>query len=672
MAKPEIAERAEQLRRDLEYHNYLYYVKAEPELSDPAYDRLYRELAELETAYPEFATDDSPTRKVGGIELSEFEQHAHSIPMLSLDNTYSPTELRAFHQRVCKLLGSEQVEYFVEPKIDGVSISLRYEDGRLVRALTRGDGIGGDDITANARTIRSVPGRLLGDQPPAVWEARGEVFMAKADFEKLNKARAAGGDNIFANARNSTAGSLKMRNSAEVAKRPLDAIFYARGEIAGITMDSQSGFIEALNSFGFKTSPLNRLCEGIDAVLAVIEDLGARRESLPYEIDGAVIKVNDASLHEELGFTSKAPRWAIAYKYAAEKAITKLKSVTIQVGRTGALTPVAELEPAFLSGSTVSRATLHNFEEVARRDIRSGDFVEIEKAGDVIPAVLRPITDRRDGTETPIATPTTCPSCNGPITASDREVAIRCLNAECPAQVQNQLQHFASRGAMDIDSLGEAMIELLVDNSFVRTPADLYELTAEQHDQLSRFEGHGSRSIEKLFDGIEKSKKNPPWRLLFGLGVRHVGAAGARALLAHFSDIDKLAAAGVDELILVPDIGPIVAESIGQYFGDDINRHQLDRLRAAGLTFAEEVTAQTADSPFSGKTCVITGTLNEMTRDAAKELLLSHGAKVSGSISAKTDFLIVGENAGSKLAKAEAAGVTVLSEGVFREMIGAV
>jgi DNA ligase (NAD+) len=667
MTTIDIQARVEQLRRDLEHHNYLYYVKAEPELSDREYDRVYRELSDLEDAHPELASPDSPTRKVGGAPLSEFEQRTHAISMLSLDNTYSPDELTAFHLRVCKLLGFDQVEYFVEPKIDGVSISLRYEDGILVQAVTRGNGVVGDNVTANVRTIRSVPNRLLADSAPTVWEARGEVYMAKADFEKLNQQRVARGDTPFANPRNSTAGSLKMLNSREVAERPLDAIFYARGEIIGAEMQSQSGFVATLDQFGFKTSPHNRICNGIEEVLAAIEDLGNRRTEFPYEIDGAVIKVNSVARQDELGTTSKAPRWAIAYKYAAEKAITRLHTLTVQVGRTGVLTPVAELEPVLISGTTVSRATLHNFEEVTRKDIRVGDFVEIEKAGEIIPAVLRPITDRRDGTEIRITEPSTCPSCDAPVSASDREVAIRCVNNKCSAQAKNRLQHFASRGGMDIDSLGDAMIELLVDHDFVRTPADLYELTADQCSRLARFDGLGERSVGKLIDGLEKSKQSPPSHLLFALGIRHVGASGSRALMQHFRNVDALIAADIATLVEVPDIGEIVAESICQFFRGEDNQRLIKRLRAAGLTFEEAVLERT-ESPFTEKACVLTGTLSEMTRDEAKEILLVLGARVSGSISAKTDFLIAGEKAGSKLTKAESLGVRVLTETEFREL----
>lgn len=670
MNDDEIRHRIETLRRDLDYHNHLYHVEAQPEVSDAEYDRLYAELADLEAANPRLVTPNSPTQRVGGAVLTEFVSYPHSVPVLSLDNTYSPDELRAFHGRVMRNLGLDQIDYFVEPKIDGASVSLRYENGRLIRALTRGNGVTGDDVTANVRTIRSVPSRLPGADPPAIWEARGEVFMAKDDFARLNEEREAAGEAAFANARNATAGSMKLLDSGEVAKRPLDVIFYARGEIVGTPTATQMEFVESLQEFGFKTCAFSRVCSGIDGVLAAVDDLENERTRFLYEIDGAVIKVNRFDLQDRLAATAKAPRWAIAYKYAAEKAVTRLKELTVQVGRTGVLTPVAELEPVVLSGTTISRATLHNFEEIARKDIRIGDAVEIEKAGEIIPAVLRPLIERRTGSEGVIAVPAACPSCGGAVVAGDREVAIRCVNTECPEQVKNRLRHFASRGAMDIETLGESMIELLVDNDFVRSPADLYEFTDDQQCRLTEFGGLGERSVQKLLDALEQSKSNPPWRLLFGLGIRHVGERAARTLIDFYSDIDVITKVPSDQLTEVPDIGPIVADSIVEFVQNDANQLILERLRAAGVKFKVAVAAVRSDSMFYGKACVITGTLSDLTRDQARDMLLNLGAKVSGSVSAKTDFLIAGESAGSKLDKAQKLGVRILDETEFKEMLG--
>ncbi len=670
MQEHEAEARIALLRRELERHNQLYYDEATPEISDSEYDRLYKELEQLEQEFPRFDSPNSPTKKVGGHVLDQFRALPHAVPMMSLDNTYSPAELRKFHERVVNLLKQEEITYWVEPKIDGVSVSVRFERGELTLALTRGDGTTGDDVTANVRTIRSLPHLLEGDAPD-VLEARGEIFMPRAAFLRLNDQREAEGKERFANARNATAGTLKSLDSRDVAKRPLDAIFYARGELTSAAIESQSGLVARFAELGLKTCPITWNVHGIDEVLRAIDELEEKRHALPFEIDGAVVKVDSFALQAKLGFHSRAPRWAIAYKYAAEKAITRLKAVTIQVGRTGVLTPVAELEPVLISGSTVSRATLHNFEEVARKDIRVGDDVEIEKAGEVIPAVLRAIVENRDGDELPITAPARCPSCDQPVLASDQEVAVRCVNAECPDQVKNRLSHFVSRGAMDIDSLGEAMIKLLVDEGFIHSPPDLYELDDAQFARLAEFPGLGVKSVTKLRQSIEASKSRPPWRLLHGLGIRHVGAKVAQTLLAEFGSLTALGQASTGDLEAIPDIGPIVAEAIHAFFALEKNQEIMTRFRDAGLTFEAATPVVKADSPFSGKTCVITGTLTSMTRDEAKEFLTRLGANVSGSVSKNTDFLIAGENAGSKLTKAQQLGVTVLTEEQFNKKLNA-
>ena len=665
-----IKEKIEKLRRDLEYHNYLYYVKAEPEISDTEYDRLYGGLVRLENEHPDLVVPHSPTQKVGGHVLDEFQSFPHSVPMLSLDNSYSHDEILSFHKRVVKLLGHAKIIYHVEPKIDGVGISLRFENGILIRALTRGNGYMGDDVTENVKTIKSVPSRLLGENPPPVWEARGEVFMTRENFAKLNAEREKRGEALFANARNTTAGALKLLDSGEAMKRSLDAVFYTCGEVLGIELETQDDLLSTMNKLGLKTPEFSRVCGTIDDVLAAIQDLERLKMNIPYELDGAVIKVNRTDLQKNLGFTTKAPRWAIAYKYAPEKAVTTLKNVTFQVGRTGVITPVALLEPVVLSGTTVSRATLHNFDEIDRKDIRIGDFVEVEKAGEIIPAVLGSVKKHRTGSEKLIEPINHCPSCGAPLLKSNSEVAVRCVNFECPEQVKGRLLHFASRGAMDIGTLGEALVNLLVSNNFVRNPAELFTISKDQAQELSQFDRLGEKSVKKLMEKIEVSKKNPPWRLLFGLGIRHVGATASRTLINHFRDLGKIAHASIDELTEVEEIGPIVAESIYHFFKDKKNLEILESLRQSGVSFTVlQETKEEIDSQWAGKACILTGKLVGITRDEAKEILINLGAKVTSSVSAKTDYIIVGENPGSKLDKAKKFKVEIIKEKEFLERI---
>ena len=660
----------EKLRRELEYHNYLYYVKAEPEISDREYDRLYSELVRLENANPELIVPHSPTQKVGGHVVAEFESFPHSVPMLSLDNTYSPDEIDSFHKRVVRLLGHDKLEYHVEPKIDGVGISLRYENGILVRALTRGNGYTGDDVTENVRTIKSIPSRLLGENPPPLWEARGEVYMTRETFAKLNKQREQHGEPLFANARNTTAGTLKLLDSAEARKRPLDAVFYTCGDVQGIHIETQKDLLSTMGKLGLKIPGFSKICGSVTDILTAIRELEGLRVEIPYELDGAVIKVNRTSFQKRLGFTAKAPRWAIAYKYAAEKAITKLEDVIFQIGRTGVITPVAILEPVLLSGTTVSRATLHNFDEIYRKDIRINDFVEVEKAGEIIPAVLRSLKERRGGKEKSIEHIKYCPSCHSLLLKSHSEVAVRCVNLECPEQVKGRLLHFASRGAMDIETLGESLVNVLVTNKFVQNPAELYTLSETQINRLAQFNGLGEKSVQKLIEKIEASKSNPAWRLLFGLGVRHVGAKASRTLLNRFQNIENIAMASVEALAQVDNIGPIMAESIFHYFSNTRNREILNSLKASGLNFVERPpTKQSTGLRWKNKTCVLTGKLMNITRDEAKETLMNLGANVTGSVSAKTDYLIVGENPGSKLEKAKKFGVKIINEKEFLKWI---
>ena len=664
-------ERIEQLRRELRRHNHLYYAEARPEISDREYDRLYRELVDLEKAHPDLITPDSPTQRVSGEPLKEFKSVKHAVPMMSLDNTYDYDELREFDQRVRKLLASENVVYLLEPKIDGVSISVRYENGKLVRAATRGDGTTGDDITANVRTIKSVPLQLSIPTLPPVLEVRGEAFMTIEGFKKLNALRVEKGEEAFANPRNSAAGSLKQLDARLVAERPLGAVFYALGEMDGFKSPSQESTLKTFREIGLPTPQFWWVSKGIDDVIRHAEELQSKEGQLPYEIDGAVVKVNDYSLWPRLGYTAKAPRFAIAFKYSHEQAETVLKDITIQVGRTGVLTPVAELEPVFLAGSTIARATLHNEEEIKRKDIRVGDTVIIEKAGEVIPAVVSVVVAKRSKSSKAFDLAKhikgACPSCGGPIHRDPEFVAWRCENISCPAQLKRTIGHFAGRNAMDIENLGEALIEQLVDKKLVHDVADLYSLKVEPLSELERM---AEKSAKNIVEGIEASKHRELWRLIHGLGVPHVGEGAARKLADHFLSIDALMNASQEDLTRARDVGDIMAESIHDFFHNAKNIALLEKLKKAGVTMKQDApSAVAAGGPFANRTVVVTGTLSAMSREEAKEALRMKGATVTDSVSKKTDFLVVGEDAGSKLAKAEKLGVRTLDEAAFLAML---
>jgi DNA ligase (NAD+) len=664
MTHAEAASRAAFLSAELHRHNRLYYVEARPVISDKDFDGLLRELQEIEAQFPDLLTPDSPTQRVGGAALEGFTQITHSVRMMSLDNTYSEEELTAFFARVQKGLGREQVECVIEPKVDGVAISVRYEDGVLKHGVTRGDGTTGDDVTNNLKTINTLPLRLPKDGPQT-FEVRGEVFMPKAGFAKLNQEREEAGESLFANPRNSTAGTLKLLDPKIVAKRPLDIVFYGLADASGLPIESQNDVRKLLEAAGLPKSNLLWHADSAEGLLKAIRELDEQRKALPYETDGAVIKVNAFTDQSELGVTSKAPRWAIAYKYQPEQAETKILAVDIQVGRTGALTPVARLEPVFVSGSTVSNATLHNFEEIERKDIRVGDRVIIEKAGEIIPAVVSVKTEKRDGSEQPILPPTHCPVCGTGVHRDEEQVVIRCPNPKCPEVVKRRIEHFVSRSAMDISGLGESVVAQLVDVRLVSDVADLYALNELL---LARLERVGTKSIDNYLKAIETSKQQDPWRLVFGLGILHVGAGGARKLLEHFGGIDAVAKASVEELMQCPDIGEIVAVSIHAWFRDELNIQLLERLRTSGLNFVQKA-VEAASEKLVGTTWVITGTLSQE-RETIADTIRSHGGKVSGSVSGKTTYLLAGADAGSKLDKAAKLGVKVVSEAEFREMIG--
>ncbi len=659
------AERIAALRTEIEEHNRRYYEEAAPTISDRDYDRLYRELLELEERHPQLITPDSPTRRVGGGPLKSFSQVTHRAPMLSLDNTYSEDEVGAFYRRMEKLLPNEKIPVVVEPKVDGVAVSLLYQDGRLKYAATRGDGTVGDDITQNIRTIRSVPKELKGNAP-RLFEVRGEVFMTKEGFARLNAERTEAGLPVFANPRNSAAGSLKQLDPAITAQRPLGVIFYGTGAVEGIELTHHSRLFALLKRLGLPCSERWWPAESLEEILSAIRELEKLRHDFVYETDGAVVKVDSFAQRESLGMTAKSPRWAMAFKYEAEQVETKLLDILIQVGRTGVLTPVAALQPVVVSGSTVARATLHNEDEIERKDIRIGDTVVIEKAGEVIPAVVSVRTDLRDGTERKFRMPAKCPICGSKVVKDEGQVAVRCVNAQCPAQLRRRVEHFASRGAMDIEGLGEAMVEQLVTKGLVREVSDIYHLTSEQ---LSALERMGEKSVSNLLAAIERSKKQPLWRLLFGIGILHVGVSAARALADHVPNLDALMEATPGELQRIPDVGEVVGASITQFFQEPGNREMIEKLRAAGLRLTSEPKKAAPDgSKIKGTTWVITGTLSQP-REEIAEVIVHRGGKVSGSVSKKTTYVLAGEEAGSKLEKARQLGIRVLNEKEFRKLL---
>ena len=661
--------RIEQLRSQISYHDRLYYEQAKPEISDREYDALYRELVDLERAHPELIAPDSPTQKVGGRPQAAFAQVEHLVPMQSLDNTYSAEEIGDFVERLQRLLPGEEIPMTIEPKVDGVAIALLYEKGMLVRAATRGDGTTGDEVTRNIRTIGVIPLKLHG-KAPDVLEVRGEVYLPTETFARINAERDEQGLPTFANPRNAAAGTLKQLDSNIVAERKLSAVFYGYGAVepASALPERMEEFFTHLKAWGLPVNPRHWLARDASGVMNAITELGAIRRDFPFETDGAVIKADRIEQHARLGSTSKAPRWAIAYKYEPEQARTRLLDITVQVGRSGVLTPVAELEPVFVAGSTVARATLHNEEEIARKDLRIGDWVMIEKAGDVIPAVVGVLTAERNGTEKVFQMPTRCPVCSAPVARIEAEVAARCANPGCAAQVRRRIEYYAGRSAMDIEGLGEAMVTQLADAGLVGDIADLYTLTA---DQLLPLERMGQKSVTNLLAAISASRDQPLWRLLAGLGIPHVGVTVARTLATWLGTLDRLAAASIEELCSIQEIGEIMATAIHSWFRDPSVLRLLEKLRSSGLNFGErdpQELAPASDGPFKGTIWVLTGTLSRP-RDETAELIRLRGGKVSGSVSAKTTYLLAGEEAGSKLEKAQKLGVKVLTEDEFRKLI---
>lgn len=667
---PQKTQRARELREAIELHNYRYYVLDDPIVPDAEYDRLLAELRDLETAYPDLVTPESPTQRVGAAPAAGFAEVRHAQPMLSLDNAFSDEEVVAFDRRVReRLSASVSVRYSAEPKLDGVAISIRYEGGCLVRAATRGDGFVGEDVTHNVRTIASVPLKLLGRDVPPVLEVRGEIYMPRAGFEEFNARASKAGEKTFVNPRNAAAGSLRQLDPRLTASRPLEIFVYGVGEVSGAQLPgTHSGVLHRLREWGIRINRLIEVVDGATGCLGYYRRIGDLRADLPYEIDGVVYKVDDLGLQEQLGFIARAPRWAIAHKFPAQEEITVVEAIEFQVGRTGAITPVARLKPVFVGGVTVSNATLHNIDELHRKDVRVGDSVIIRRAGDVIPEVVAVVVERRPKGTRQAHLPAHCPVCGSDVIRPEGEAVARCTGGLiCAAQRKESLRHFASRSAMNIEGLGPKVIDQLVDADLVRTPADLYRLSQAVVAGLDRM---GEKSAGKLIAAIEASKQTTLARFLYAIGIREVGEATAQALARHFGDIDNLISASVEELQEVADVGPVVAAEIRAFFQQAHNRKAVDDLMACGVRWPRVAGAKRpVNQPLSGKVVVVTGTLSSLSREDAKERIRAHGGKVSASVSKKTSFVVCGENPGSKLRKAEELGVPVIGEREFLELL---
>ena len=668
-APASVKKEIEELREKLRYHEYRYYVLDDPEISDAAYDRMMNRLKELEAACPELVTPDSPTVRVGGAPREGFSTVRHARPMLSLDNAFSYDALREWDRRVREGSGQDKIEYVAEHKFDGLSISLQYEDGVLTRGVTRGDGTTGEDVTPNVKTIRSIPLRveaavLKKVKLPPDFEVRGEVMMTKKAFEALNREQERIGGKIFVNARNSAAGAVRVLDSSITAARRLDFFAYYLLVNGKVPFAKHSDSLQALKQLRFRASDDWKLCAGIEAVVAYCEDWDAKREKLPYEIDGVVIKVNSVAIQNELGYTAKAPRWAIAYKYPARQETTVVNDIIVQVGRTGTLTPVAVLEPVQVGGVTVSRSTLHNMDEIERLGLQIGDTVLIERAGEVIPHVLKVVKEGKN--RKPFRMPKHCPECGSTIHHVEGEVAYRCVNAACPAKRKESILHFAGRHAMNIDGLGDKIVDQLVDKGLVKDVADLYAL---KEDEVAGLERMAEKSAQNLLEEIEGSKKNSLARLIYALGIQFVGERTAQLLAEHFSSLEELAEAKEEELEEVPEVGPKVAASIVEFFSEPANRQLIKKLRKAGVHPTAEKRVVKSQK-LAGKSLVFTGSLANRSREEAGELVIQHGGKVSGSVSKKTDYVVVGTDPGSKYDKAKELGVTILTEAEFEKLLG--
>ncbi|MGA9039187.1 MAG: NAD-dependent DNA ligase LigA [Terriglobales bacterium] len=671
MATKDIQKKIEALREKIRYHEHRYYVLDDPEISDFDYDQLVIELTKLEKEHPALITPDSPTQRVGGKPSERFLKAPHSSPMLSLDNTYNEDDLRNWERRVHELTGQAEVEYVCELKLDGMSLALHYEDGKLVRGITRGDGSIGEDVTLNVRTVRSIPlsipkEKLKKAGIPLDFEVRGEMLIPLASFKKMNEEQERKGEKVFVNPRNATAGTVRNLEPGITAARRLDYFGYALLKNGRTHFPRHWETLNALDAAGFKVNPSRKLVNSFDQIWSFIEKEETRREKLPYEIDGIVIKVDRTAWQDELGYTGKAPRWAIAYKYAARGGITQIEDILVQVGRTGKLTPVAALKPVFIGGTTVSRATLHNMDEIERLGVKIGDWVEVERGGDVIPKVTRVIEDKEHPRgHKAFHMPEKCPVCGTQVVRTEGEVDYRCVNANCPAKLRETILHFASRGVMNIEGMGDALVNQLTDRGLVKNVADIYKLSKENLLSLERM---GEKSAQNVLDEIEASKKLPLERVIFGLGIRMVGERTAQFLAEHFGSLDALETASEEQLQEVDEVGPRIAESIAEFFKESANRKLVERLREAGLTLTGK--KKERGTKLAGKTFVITGTLAHYSRDEAKKLLEDAGGKVTGSVSKKTDYVVAGSDAGSKLDKAKELEVPVIGEKEMEKLLG--
>jgi len=665
-----VRQRATRLRAEIDRHNYRYHVMDDPEIPDAEYDRMLRELRALEEKHPDLVVPESPTQRVGGAPIAVFAEVRHRKPMLSLDNAFSREEVLAFDRRVRERLKTDgEIDYCCEPKLDGLAVSLTYRDGTLAIAATRGDGAVGEDVTHNIRTIKSVPLRLTGHSLPELLEVRGEVFMSKAGFQEMNRRAAEQGEKSFVNPRNAAAGSLRQLDPRLTAKRPLEIFFYGAGLIEGQQLPPcHSLVLEQLRAWGLRTSPETRVVRGVEALFAYYEDIGKRRATLRYQIDGVVYKVDSREQQDALGFVARAPRWAVAHKFPAEEEMTRVRDIEWQVGRTGALTPVARLEPVFVGGATVSNATLHNIDELLRKDVRIGDTVVLRRAGDVIPEVVGVIKERRPARTSPVHLPKKCPICGSDVERQEGEAIARCTGTlVCPAQLKESLRHFASRRALNIDGLGSKLIEQLVDAGMVKNPGDLYRLTVTE---LARMERMGERSAGKLVESLQRSKQTTLGRFLYALGIRDVGEATADALANHFRTLAAIQGASVEDIEEVPDIGPVTAAHVQAFMAEPRNRKVITTLTQLGVNWAEATQTDVRDSAFNCKTIVLTGKLSSLSRDDASELVRRLGGKVAGSVSINTDYVVAGEDAGSKLRKANELGIKILGEEEFLALAG--
>ncbi|HRU45591.1 MAG TPA: NAD-dependent DNA ligase LigA [Candidatus Marinimicrobia bacterium] len=661
-----LREKAKELRRQIETANYNYYVLDNPTISDAEYDRLMRELEQLEAAYPELRTPDSPTQRVGAQPLDEFKTVTHRVPMLSLDNAMDEGEIRDFAIRVQKSLPGETVQFVCEPKIDGLAVELVYENGVFISGSTRGDGITGEDITQNLKTIRSIPLRLMPNLPiPTLLEVRGEVYMDKADFQRLNEQQLKEGKPLFANPRNSAAGSVRQLDPQITAKRPLKIFCYGLGSLEGYSFQTHHEFLEALIKWGFRVNPLIEIAKEFKELIAYYHKIESIRDSMPYDIDGVVYKVDSLAQQAKLGIKSRSPRWAIAGKFKAQQEVTQIIDIEASVGRTGAITPVAHLTPVQIGGVTVSHATLHNQDEIDRKDIRIGDWVVVQRAGDVIPQVVKVINERRTGNEKRYSIPANCPVCGTPVVREEDEAKHRCPNINCPAQIKASIEHFASKRAMNIEGLGEKLIEQLVDSGLIKNVADIYSLRKEQLLSLERM---GEKSAQNLLDAIAASQNVSLARFIYALGIRNVGEHMAKVLAKAFGSLERLSQASEEELMAVEGVGPIVARSVRNFFNAESNRQTIEKLLSSGIRISSEQDYKQKEE-IAGKTFVFTGTLANFTREEAQALVEKYGGKSASSVSKKTDYVVVGENAGSKAETARQLGVKILNEAEFLELI---